>query len=280
MSNLFQANLNGLEVTQSSRNTSFHMARHHMHNSYEIYYLISGQIQYFIEDKTYDIHAGSIVFINRNIIHRTASYGETPHVRFLFDIPPAYFEEIRSFFGDSLNDLLQRNALVIRLKETAQQEIHNLCFSIRKELEEKEKLYPQRVHLSVLNLFSYILRAESSPTEENQAKTSSELKIQSIIEYLSNHAHKPISLNELSTKFFIEKTYLCHVFKASTGMTVLKYIHLRRVRFAGNLLLNTDRSISDIAAVSGYGSIAHFERVFHQHMGQAPRDYRKKEKKD
>jgi quercetin dioxygenase-like cupin family protein len=46
--------------------------RKHFHNSYEIFFLVSGNMTYFIDDRTYAVREGDLVFINKNLPHRTA----------------------------------------------------------------------------------------------------------------------------------------------------------------------------------------------------------------
>ena len=43
----------------------------HVHNDYEIYYLLSGEVQYFIKSSAFVLKAGDLVVIPKNIIHKT-----------------------------------------------------------------------------------------------------------------------------------------------------------------------------------------------------------------
>ena len=51
-----------VEYTKSTSGIS--MSKHHQHNLYEIYYLLSGERYYFIKDRTYHVQKGNLVLIN------------------------------------------------------------------------------------------------------------------------------------------------------------------------------------------------------------------------
>ncbi len=58
----------------------------HVHNSYEIYYLLEGERYYFIHNTTYHVKKGMLVLIDPSVIHRTISTGRPDHERLLINI--------------------------------------------------------------------------------------------------------------------------------------------------------------------------------------------------
>lgn len=60
---LIETSMDGISMDRIIRNTEFTMATGHFHDEYEIYYLMEGERYYFIENKTYHIHKGSLVLI-------------------------------------------------------------------------------------------------------------------------------------------------------------------------------------------------------------------------
>ncbi|WP_164821275.1 cupin domain-containing protein [Paenibacillus koleovorans] len=42
------------------------------HSNYEIYYLVSGSLTYFVEDRAYAVREGDLVFIDQHVLHRTS----------------------------------------------------------------------------------------------------------------------------------------------------------------------------------------------------------------
>lgn len=64
----------------------FNMESDHVHEFYEIYYLLEGERDYFINDRTYRLSKGDLVFINRFDLHRTADTGRADHERILVNV--------------------------------------------------------------------------------------------------------------------------------------------------------------------------------------------------
>ena len=62
-------------VERVDRTTAYEMPSFHLHYKYEIYYEIEGTRRYFIEDSAYIVHAGSVVLIGENQIHKTGAIG-------------------------------------------------------------------------------------------------------------------------------------------------------------------------------------------------------------
>ena len=65
---------------------------HHYHESLEIYCLISGNCNYFIESTSYKVAPGDIVVIPGGTIHRT-NYSSRTHSRLLINCPESLLPE-------------------------------------------------------------------------------------------------------------------------------------------------------------------------------------------
>lgn len=83
------------------------------------------------------------------------------------------------------------------------------------------------------------------------------------------------TLAELADRAGLAPTYLSGIFTAETGIPPLRYLAERRIERAKQLLEGSDLAITAIGRDTGFGSSQHFARVFRQHTGHAPRDYRR-----
>lgn len=86
----------GLTIDRIVRNYDFNMPHKHIHEEYEIYYLIDGERYYFIENQIFHVKKGSLVFINRNQIHQTGQYNDSHHERIVIELKE---EPFSSFLG-------------------------------------------------------------------------------------------------------------------------------------------------------------------------------------
>jgi two-component system response regulator YesN len=94
--------------------------------------------------------------------------------------------------------------------------------------------------------------------------------------YIDFHLNEKINLQELADLVFMNKSYMCSLFKQETQMTVWNYIIAERMQQARNLLLNEALKIYEIADRVGYEDVDHFTTLFKRHYGLSPLEYKRK----
>jgi signal transduction histidine kinase/DNA-binding LacI/PurR family transcriptional regulator/AraC-like DNA-binding protein len=92
--------------------------------------------------------------------------------------------------------------------------------------------------------------------------------------FIQQNYTRSFSLEELSKKIGVSKSYLSRIFKADTGISLWDYLNRYRIQKAKELLLLTDESITAIAADVGYEEVGYFGRVFREIAGCSPRAFR------
>ena len=63
-------------------------------------------------------------------------------------------------------------------------------------------------------------------------------------------------------------------FRKATGLSPSEYLMGLRIRNACNLLEQTNLSVQEVAAASGYRDPFYFSRIFRKNMGLSPSEYR------
>jgi AraC-like DNA-binding protein len=97
-------------------------------------------------------------------------------------------------------------------------------------------------------------------------------RVYRIINYLHKNYTEEISLDRLAKKFYINKFYLCTLFKSITGLSPAQYLLNCRILKAKNLLLR-NYSVGEVCDLSGYNNMSHFSRSFKQRTGMSPKRY-------
>ncbi|MGG1553761.1 response regulator transcription factor [Paenibacillus ferrarius] len=100
--------------------------------------------------------------------------------------------------------------------------------------------------------------------------------VKKIKEYIHQHLKEKINLQNLADHVFMNKTYMCTLFKQETQMTVWNYIVAERMQQARNLLLNESLKIYEIAERIGYEDVDHFTSLFKKHYGLSPLEYKRR----
>ena len=96
---------------------------------------------------------------------------------------------------------------------------------------------------------------------------------------LDRFIEENLSNDRLNAQMCIEHTYMGRAtfykkIKELTGLGIMEYVTRKRMSTAAGLLIKTQLHISEIAQKTGYPDNQYFSKVFRQHFGMTPRDYR------
>lgn len=97
--------------------------------------------------------------------------------------------------------------------------------------------------------------------------------VQQALDYINEHLADNILIDEIAHHININKHYLCHLFKSSTGTTIQGYISTRRLYQAKELLTTTDYSMQEIALRVGYCGYSSFSQAFKRQFGVSPKKH-------
>jgi len=247
----------------------------HYHDTYEIYYLLAGERSYYINNLIYTLRKGDLIFINKNELHRTTSKGSARHERILISFEEDFLRRTLANYDLSFS-FLTTQSLLLRPGVHEQGIIEYILFSMLKEQEEHRSLQIPYLQTLLIQLFIEMNRVQEISREPIAPESSEkQLKVYEIIDYLQEHHANKLTLEQLSDAFFISRTYLCRLFKQTTGFTIVEYLNYIRIKEAQRLLQNTKDKVTSIAEETGFDNIAHFGRVFKQITKCSPLQYRK-----
>ena len=85
---------------------------------------------------------------------------------------------------------------------------------------------------------------------------------------------RDLSLKDLSESLGISMYYMCHLFKETTGITIVDYKNSLRISKAKELLIHTDKKITEIAGECGFTNDSYFIKTFKQSENVSPTEYR------
>lgn len=106
-----------------------------------------------------------------------------------------------------------------------------------------------------------------TPLKSNQAE--------SVKKYIDNNFTDPtLDVCELSRAFNISQPLLSSSFKRTFGTSPSEYIRTKRLDLAKDYLKNSEKAVSEICILTGFGSLSSIQRSFYQLVGMTPGRFR------
>ena len=196
------------------------------------------------------------------------------HERIVISFKPTVTEWLNNVVGtDIVSDVIQ--AGVISIPEKRRDYIESLLEKLLFENEGQDPLSPGFVSVALAELMLFITRCKNY--EENVIKEIdvNNRIMQEVATYIYNHYSERLILEDVAKKFNLSRSYLSKKFKSVTGFGFKEYIINVRIQHACELLLNTNKSITDIAFECGFNDSNYFGDAFRRTKGISPNKYRK-----
>lgn len=96
------------------------------------------------------------------------------------------------------------------------------------------------------------------------------------IEYISEHLHSRVLIEDAAQALHITPAYLSRLFKSETGMAFSEYVNQRKIEEATGLLRYSDYSDLEISNLLCFSSQSYFIKIFKKIMNMTPNEYKKK----
>ncbi|OLO26318.1 hypothetical protein BTR23_23430 [Alkalihalophilus pseudofirmus] len=102
--------------------------------------------------------------------------------------------------------------------------------------------------------------------------------IETMNNYIDIHLTDKLTLDQMSGIVHLHPQYISRLFKQVTGMTFTEFITMKRLEKSKELLIQSNKSISEISELCGFTDPNYFTRVFRKFEGQPPKQFRQNEK--
>jgi AraC-like DNA-binding protein len=143
----------------------------------------------------------------------------------------------------------------------------------------QQSAFPQLEHMEAEGWLRILLRElgrlnTDQITERAAAKTEIERQVAHAVRYLELQYTQAVSIEQLARNLGYHRTYLCKMFKQSTGLSPMQYLFNIRMGRAVQLL-QTSMTIDQVASSVGFNDALFFSKQFRKWSGKAPSAYRK-----
>lgn len=233
----------------------------------EMLYVYQGAGQYVAGGYSYAIRTGDVLLYNQGDLHEVTSSLHHEIGTYCFGLSNLRLGRLaEGHFSDPEHGFVRPAADEI-------DHIQSLCELIYRHAERHSAYADELVsHL----LPALVLLSANLPPDERAADQPHNLVLANRIrQYIGTHFTEQLTLEDIGEALSMSPYHLAHIFKDMTGMSPIHYMIRCRVGEAQNLLISTDYSATQIAAIVGYANVNHFNAIFAKLVGLPPIRYRK-----
>lgn len=248
----------------------------HHHDFYEVYYLLSGQVEYWVDGHIIRMHPGDLLLINPMELHRPIPDRRSPvYERIVLWINREYLENLfagqlrlsRCFDTDlpAHNHLIrpaasERSALTARMAELV------------REFYSREFGSEQCAYGIFLQFMVHLNRMALHPEAQQEEADQLSPLVEQVLQYIAEYSHEELTLERIAAHFYISKYHLSHAFTREVGISVYRYIMMRRLMMARQLLASGEPA-GQVCRSCGFSDYTSFYRAFKSEYGISPRDF-------
>ena len=254
----------------------------HMHDFVEIVYVLDGEAVEKINDVSYRLRRGDMLFINYGSTHAYVPRDKFTYYNVCF-LPEVVYERIIN--RDNAFDLLSLTAIdeILRAEssvgkitftgeerrvfETLLADMEAECRSDRAERRAVLESY-------MTILVAKIMRRAIPGTITQSAENAGVWR--EVTEFINSNLGERLTLEALAKKCFYNPSYFSRCFKERLGMTLVEYISRARAERAAALLCDGTLTVNEIAELCGFTDRSSLYRAFSKRYGMTPKEYRDK----
>lgn len=248
----------------------------HWNNCIEILYVLEGSLEVTISSGKYQLEKGEIEIINVNEAHSIKSISRSNRV-LIFHIDQYFFEK---YYSDIEGMHFWTNTEIEGIQQTEEYEsLREFLSRILCEYVQKTENYDERIEQLLTDMMYFLLNNFNYLIYDREDLKSEEADLgryHRITKYIAENYKENITLKDIAEKEFLSPQYLSHEIKYGTGYAFTDLLNSIRVNESIKLLLDSDRTISDIALEVGFSHPRYYNKYFKQHFSMTPAQYRKK----
>lgn len=255
---------------------SFHTLPLEYHDFYELYFFISGNIDYLVNDEIYELQKGDLLFLPPGVFHN-------PLIR-NFDVP--YERFVLWISQNCMNTLIAQDPdlcyftkpdtpkiYLFRSQGTNWTTLNANFTSLNMSYKEKKLCYKTEGISIISKILIDYNRALYTRNKSLIPGTCNTL-LTDILHYIHTNLQGDLSLDAISSVFYTDKFYISHLFKEKIKISYYQYVIQKRL-ILGLELITSGVPIHKIHELCGFSDYTCFYRSFKKEYNITPSQYKK-----
>ena len=235
----------------------------HLHYHLELVYMVEGCTNCAVDTGEYTLQSGDVLLVFPNQVHRYDPSDQEKYL--LFIINPDLMPELsRAFSGSAPTCPIVRGV-------GNDPYMHQLLMTLSRT-EQMPADYREAITKGYLLAFFGELLSRMSFKQTNQ---NDSMTLRSIVSFCAQNYSRELTLSTLEEELHLSKYYISHLFGSKIGTGFNDYVNALRVSEACRYLRRSNKSITEISTLVGFGTLRTFNRAFFKQVGMSPSEYRR-----
>lgn len=243
----------------------------HHHDFYEIFFFLKGQASYRSDGQIYQLKPGDILLIKPMVLHQPiVAPHATVYERIILWVDKEY---LNGFAQGSftLDHCFAQSTNLIHLESSAQRaEMIALLGKLVRECYGSEYGTSLCAEGVLMQIMVELNRLAIKGADRLRAEQDSSPLVTQLLDHINHHYSENLSLEGLARQFFVSKYHLSHAFSKAVGTGVYRYIMLKRLS-AAKQLLDEGLVPGEVCMRCGFKDYTSFYRAFKAEYGISPR---------
>ncbi len=246
----------------------------HFHDFDKIVLLISGGVDYAVEDKVYRLRPWDVLLVRHHMIHKALIDKSEPYERIIIYLDRKYFDRVMP--GAGLLDCFERAGKTgchLLAPDAGQREGLMVALDAYERSLTDEDFGAQAMRDTLMmQLLIRINRIASAAPERPDVRLDP--KIEDTLSYINENLIRELTVDALAARVYLSRYHFMRLFKAQTGSTVHAYVRQKRLLYAARLIregINANKAAAD----SGFADYSSFHRAFRESFGMSPGELKK-----
>ena len=251
----------------------------HCHPEIEITYVKEGSMHYRINNRSFHLKEGDIIFCNSNALHsgEMENQEDCSYIPITFD-PKLIYGFFQSTICTKYVDPVIQNLAICGVHIDYSEKWHETFRDRMLEVITLDKKKPDFYELNISIRMQILWRLLVEHLPHQPVSTASDFteyeRIRRILSYIEQNYMNQITLDDISEHIHLCESECTRLFKRHMNTTLFSFLQEYRIERSLEYL-NTKESISSIAEKTGFSDSNYYSKVFSKIKGCSPREYRK-----
>ncbi len=236
----------------------------HYHDFHKIFILISGDCEYWIEEKRYELRPLDAVIIPAGTLHRPVVRPGAEYKRIIIYISNDFFVNENKTLFECFSSVQSDRSHLIRHINPNRAEIANLLPRIIDD-ERNESEYGSDIikRLRVTELLVMLNRALKNKEANYTSFSVSNKTVEQIRDYVDSNLTSDLDIDTIAGALYLNRSYIMHLFKQETGTTIGNYITEKRM-FLANKYIKEGHPKGEASLMAGFPSYSAFHYAYNK----------------